>query len=82
MWRAVGGVHSYCAYTNLSGIPRPSPGDRYENSYAIIEKSDFKNIYFSPNVGDAGGSIGAALYVAKENNEKLNYKFKVEKFND
>jgi carbamoyltransferase len=40
----------------------------------IIEKSDFKNVYFSPNVGDAGGSIGAALYVAKENNEKLNYK--------
>ena len=37
----------------------------------IIEKSDFKNIYFSPNVGDAGGSIGAALFVAKKNNEKL-----------
>ncbi len=39
----------------------------------IVEKSDFKNIYFSPNVGDAGGSIGAALYVAKENNEQLTY---------
>ncbi|MDC1330602.1 carbamoyltransferase [Pelagibacteraceae bacterium] len=37
----------------------------------IIEKSDFKNIYFSPNVGDAGGAIGAALFIAKENDEKI-----------
>jgi len=39
----------------------------------IIEKSGFNNVYFSPNVGDAGGSIGAALLVSKENNEKLEY---------
>ena len=39
----------------------------------IIDKSNFKNVYFSPNVGDAGGSIGAALFVAKDNNEKLRY---------
>ena len=39
----------------------------------IIQKSKFKNIYFSPNVGDAGGSIGSALLVAKENNEKIIY---------
>ena len=39
----------------------------------IIEKSIFNNVYFSPNVGDAGGSIGAALLVSKENNEKLEY---------
>ena len=31
----------------------------------IISHSKFKNIYFSPNVGDAGGAIGAALYVTK-----------------
>ena len=37
----------------------------------IISKSKFKNVYFSPNVGDAGGAIGAALYVAKEKNLKL-----------
>ena len=39
----------------------------------IIKESNFKNVYFSPNVGDAGGSIGAALLVAKENGERLTY---------
>ena len=39
----------------------------------IIANSKFKNIYISPNAGDAGGSIGAALIVAKENNEDLKF---------
>jgi carbamoyltransferase len=37
----------------------------------IITDSKYKKIYFSPNVGDAGGAIGAALYIAKINNVKL-----------
>ena len=39
----------------------------------IIKETNFKNIYLSPNVGDAGGALGAALYIAKKNNEKLSY---------
>jgi carbamoyltransferase len=39
----------------------------------IIKETNFKNIYLSPNVGDAGGALGAALYIAKQNNEKLSY---------
>ena len=39
----------------------------------IIEKSKFKNIYFSPNVGDAGGAIGSALYLAKKYEKKLSF---------
>ena len=39
----------------------------------IISHSKFKNIYFSPNVGDAGGAIGAALYVTKNKNIKLTH---------
>ena len=39
----------------------------------IISHSKFKNIYFSPNVGDAGGAIGAALYVTKNKNIKLKH---------
>ena len=39
----------------------------------IIKETGFKNIYFSPNVGDAGGALGAALYIAKKYNEKLSY---------
>ena len=39
----------------------------------IISHTKFKNIYFSPNVGDAGGAIGAALYVTKNKNIKLKH---------
>ena len=39
----------------------------------IINSSKFKKIYISPNVGDAGGAIGSALYVAKKNNIELKY---------
>ena len=39
----------------------------------IISSSKFKNIYISPNVGDAGGAIGSALYVARENKIKIKY---------
>ncbi len=39
----------------------------------IIRNSKFKKILFSPNVGDAGGSVGAALHEAKKNNEKIVY---------
>ncbi len=39
----------------------------------IIKNSKFSDIYFSPNVGDAGGAIGSALYVAKKYENKLNY---------
>ena len=38
----------------------------------ILNNSKFENIYFSPNVGDAGGAIGSALYVAKKYNENIN----------
>ena len=38
----------------------------------IIENSKFKNIYISPNPGDAGGAIGSAsLVLKKQNNEKI-----------
>ena len=37
----------------------------------IIKESKFKKIFFSPNVGDAGGSVGAALYEAIKNKENL-----------
>ncbi len=39
----------------------------------IINNSKFKKIYFSPNVGDAGGAIGSALYVAKKKNIEIQY---------
>ena len=39
----------------------------------IIAASKFKNIYISPNVGDAGGAIGSALYVARNNNVEFEY---------
>ena len=39
----------------------------------IISYSKFKNIYLSPNVGDAGGAIGAALYYANQKNEKIEF---------
>tara|TARA_X000001036_G_C20689048_1_gene808740 strand:- start:1694 stop:3427 length:1734 start_codon:yes stop_codon:yes gene_type:complete len=38
----------------------------------IIKNSKFKNIYISPNPGDAGGSIGSAsLVLSKELNKKI-----------
>ena len=37
----------------------------------IIKYSNFKKVYFSPNVGDAGGAMGAALYYAKKKGEKI-----------
>ena len=39
----------------------------------IINNTKFDNIYFSPNVGDAGGAIGSALYFSKQKNVKLKY---------
>ena len=39
----------------------------------IISNSKFKNVYLSPNVGDAGGAIGAALYMTKKKNVKLKH---------
>jgi len=39
----------------------------------IINSTKFKKVYISPNVGDAGGAIGSALYLAKEYNVKLKY---------
>lgn len=40
----------------------------------IQSNTNYKNIYLSPNVGDAGGSIGSALYIAWKNKEILKYK--------
>ena len=37
----------------------------------IITKTKFKKVYTSPNVGDAGGAVGAALIVAIENKENI-----------
>lgn len=39
----------------------------------IENKTKFENIFLSPNVGDAGGSIGSALYVASKNKQKIKY---------
>lgn len=36
----------------------------------IIEKTPFKNIYISPNPGDAGGAIGSACIHIKRNSSK------------
>ena len=36
----------------------------------IAKKSNFKNIHIHANVGDAGGSLGSALYFYKKNNRK------------
>ena len=36
----------------------------------IKQKTKFKNIFIQPNAGDAGGSMGSALYYLKNNNEK------------
>ena len=37
----------------------------------ILEKTEFKNIYISPNPGDAGGSIGSAASLIKKNNKEI-----------
>lgn len=37
----------------------------------IFKNTGFKEIFFSPNPGDAGGSVGAALYHAIKKNEKI-----------
>lgn len=40
----------------------------------IAEKTPFKNIFIQPAAGDAGGSLGAALYIYYEHyNNKRNY---------
>ena len=39
----------------------------------IKQKTKFKNIFIQPNAGDAGGSMGSALYFLK-NNKKTNNK--------
>ena len=33
----------------------------------LIENINFKNIFIQPNCGDAGGSLGAALYYSSKN---------------
>ena len=38
----------------------------------IKKNSNFDDVYSSPNVGDAGGALGAALYVAKKFNININ----------
>ena len=39
----------------------------------LKEKTKFKNIYIHPNAGDAGGSIGASMYINfHKNNKKKN----------
>lgn len=40
----------------------------------IKQKTKFKNIFIQPNAGDAGGSMGSALYFLK-NNTKSNNKY-------
>ncbi len=37
----------------------------------IVDQTKFKNVFTSPNVGDAGGAVGAALIVAMENKENI-----------
>lgn len=37
----------------------------------VVELGLFKKIYISPNVGDAGGAIGSALYISSFLNKKL-----------
>ncbi len=43
----------------------------------ILENTNFKNIYISPNPGDAGGSVGSAAYFLEK---KLNYKVFVKNY--
>ncbi len=37
----------------------------------VLQNSNFKEVYFSPNPGDAGGAVGAGLYHAISKNEKI-----------
>jgi len=37
----------------------------------ILNQTKYKNIYISPNVGDAGGAIGAALITSSSNDQKF-----------
>jgi len=39
----------------------------------ILKQTPFKNIYISPNPGDAGGSVGSALVSITKTKEKINY---------
>ena len=43
----------------------------------LYKNTNFKNIYSSPNVGDAGGSVGAALYISKKKGENINKNVKI-----
>ena len=45
-----------------------------QNSLAngkITSKSNFSNVWVQPAAGDAGGAVGAALYVSNSNNSLL-----------
>ena len=33
-------------------------------NHKFLEQTDFQNVFVQPAAGDAGGSLGAALYVA------------------
>ena len=46
----------------------------------IKKNTKFKNIFIQPNAGDAGGSMGSALYLLK-NNKKNNNKFLLNEIN-
>ena len=37
----------------------------------VLQNTNFKEVYFSPNPGDAGGSVGAAVYHAIKKDEKI-----------
>ena len=36
----------------------------------LIKRTPFKNIFIQPNAGDAGGSMGSALYHLKKRHQK------------
>lgn len=38
----------------------------------ILKKTNFKNVFMTSNSGDAGGALGAALYVAKKYDKIIN----------
>ena len=39
----------------------------------IKELTEFKNIFVSANVGDAGGALGAALYISRKFKNKVHF---------
>ena len=43
----------------------------------ILSNTKFKNIYISPNPGDAGGSVGSSLSFLKK---ELNYEFDIKNY--